>query len=65
MIWSEQTIPQRVATMQRNYERIAKNLYPDGTPMDAYKTDPKRHDLYQNYLSFARQLGTILEKNDG
>jgi hypothetical protein len=23
------------------------------------------HDLYQNYLSFARQLGTILEKNDG
>jgi len=61
MIWSEQTIPQRVATLQRHYKRLANCLYPDGVPMDAYKKDEKRHELYQDYLSFARQLGTILE----
>ena len=62
MIWSEQTIPERVATMQRHYERIAKELYPDGVPMLAYKTEPKKHDLYQDYMTFADQLGMILEK---
>jgi hypothetical protein len=50
-----------VATMQRHYECIAKELYPDGVPMLAYKTDGKRHDLYQDYMTFANQLGKILE----
>ena len=62
MIWSEQTIPERVATMQRHYECMANELYPEGVPMEAYKTDEKRHDLYQDYMTFARQLGNILEK---
>jgi hypothetical protein len=30
--------------------------------MMAYKTKPKRHDLYQDYMTFVNQLGTILEK---
>ena len=62
MKWSEQTIPERVVTMQRHYERMANELYPEGVPMEAYKTDEKRHDLYQDYMTFARQLGNILER---
>lgn len=62
MIWSEQTIPERVATLRRHYERMAYRLYPNGVPMEAYKTDEKRHDLYQDYMTFANQLNTILEK---
>jgi len=62
MIWSEQTIPERVAALRRHYERIACCLYPNGVPMEAYKTDEKRHDLYQDYMTFANQLNTILEK---
>ena len=62
MKWSEQTIPERVTTMQRHYERMAKELYPDGVPMEAYKTEPKKHELYQDYMTFANQLNTILEK---
>ena len=61
MIWSEQTVPERVATLRREYERRAKELYPDGVPMWAYKTEPKKYDLYQDYMTFANQLGTILE----
>ena len=61
MKWSEQTIPERVTTMQRHYERMAKELYPDGVPMEAYKTEPKKHELYQDYMTFANQLNTILE----
>ena len=62
MIWSEQSMPERVATLQKHYERMANELYPDGVPMLAYKTEPKRHDLYQEYMTFVNQLGTILEK---
>ena len=62
MKWSEQTIPERVATLRRHYERMACRLYPNGVPMEAYKTDEKRHDLYQDYMTFANQLNTILEK---
>jgi len=61
MKWSEQTIPQRIATLQRHYERMANELYPEGVPMLAYKTEPKKHELYQDYMTFANQLGTILE----
>ena len=62
MKWSEQTIPERVATMQRYYERMAKELYPEGVPMEAYKTESVKHELYQDYMTFARQLSRILEK---
>ena len=61
MIWSEQTIPERVATLRREYERRAKELYPEGVPMESYKKEPMRHGLYQDYMTFANQLGTILE----
>ena len=61
MKWSEQTIPQRIATLQRHYERMADRLYPEGVPMLAYKTEPKRHDLYQDFMTFVNQLGSILE----
>jgi len=63
MRWSEQTIPERVSTMQRHYERIAEELYPDGVPMQAYKTDQARHELYQQYITFAGQLGRILKRD--
>jgi hypothetical protein len=57
----------RYALMQSDgvndgYERRAKELYPDGVPMEAYKKEPMRHGLYQDYMTFANQLGTILEK---
>ena len=61
MIWSKQTIPERVATMKKYYEHMATELYPNGVPMEAYKTEPKRHELYQDYMTFANQLGEILE----
>lgn len=60
--WFGLGIPERVAIVKQEYERIAAELYPDGVPMDAYKTDLMRHSTYQDYLHFADLLGKVLEK---
>ena len=62
MSWSEQDIPQRVAIVRREYERMAEELYPDGVPMEAYKTDSVRYGVWQVYLHFVDLLGKVLEK---
>ena len=62
MKWSEQTIPERVATVQRKYKRMAYRLYPFGVPKLVDKTEERKHDLYYDHIMFADELGRILEK---
>lgn len=59
--WSEKSLEERVITLRNHYERLANGLYPDGVPMEAYKTDTKRHELYGDYLNFISQLQRLLD----